>query len=198
VSGAANLDLSGRWTGIFNYPVALPPNGFQAVLRDSGGSISGTIAEPDGDPRGSGATLRSIVEGRRQGSAVTFTKMYEDVERMPDAVFYNGTIQPDGNEISGRWEIPGAWGGTFLMIRESGVAEGAEEQVTVSIEEGGNLPPHAQHGEGFPSEPLTSGQLPLHHTSCGPPPHLRWGGKSKSSALAEAAAAPRFPRAPRP
>jgi hypothetical protein len=126
VSAQANLDLSGRWTGIFNYPEFHPPNDFEAVLTDLEGAITGTISERDDDPHGSGGTLWSVVEGRRQGSAVTFTKMYEDVELMPEAIFYSGTIQPDGNEISGRWEIPGAWSGTFLMIRESGVAEAAE------------------------------------------------------------------------
>jgi hypothetical protein len=129
VSAQANFDLSGRWTGIFNYPQFHPPNGFEAVLTDLDGAITGTVSERDDDPNGLGGTLRSIVEGRRQGSAVTFTKMYEDVERMPDAVFYSGTIQPDGNEVSGRWEIPGAWAGTFLMVRDSGVAEAAEMEV---------------------------------------------------------------------
>ncbi|MGZ8284879.1 MAG: hypothetical protein ACXW27_16320 [Allosphingosinicella sp.] len=125
----ANFDLSGRWTGIFNYPEFLAPNGFEAILTDLEGAIGGTVSERDDDPRGIRGTLLSIVEGRRQGSAVTFTKMYEDVELMPDAIFYGGTIQPDGNEISGRWEIPGAWAGTFLMIRESGVAEAAAMEV---------------------------------------------------------------------
>jgi hypothetical protein len=124
-----DFDLSGRWTGIFNYPEFHPPNGFEAVLTDLEGAIAGTVSEPNDDPDSLGGTLWSIVEGRRQGSAVTFTKMYEDVELMPDAIFYSGIIQPDGNEISGRWEIPGAWAGTFLMIRESGVAEAAEIEV---------------------------------------------------------------------
>jgi hypothetical protein len=129
VTAPAGLDLSGRWTGMFNYPGPFPPVGFEAELRDDGGSISGTIFEADENPHGTGETLHSIVEGSRQGSAVTFSKMYEDAERMPEPVFYSGTIQPDGNEISGRWEIPGHWSGTFLMVRNPGAAEAAEEQV---------------------------------------------------------------------
>ncbi len=129
MNAPANFDLSGRWTGIFNYPQFLPPMGFEAILTDREGEIGGTITERDDGPLGIGGTLLSIVEGRRHGSAVTFTKMYENFELMPDAIFYSGTLQPDGNEISGRWEIPGAWAGTFLMIRESGVAESVEVEV---------------------------------------------------------------------
>ena len=123
----ANFDLSGHWTGIFNYPGPFPPVGFEAELRDLGGSIAGTVSEPDEDPNGNAGILQAMVEGSRQGSAVTFTKMYEDAERMPEPVFYSGTIQPDGNEVSGRWEIPGHWSGTFLMVRNPGEAEAVEE-----------------------------------------------------------------------
>jgi hypothetical protein len=129
VNASANFDLSGRWTGIFNYPAAFPPNGFEAMLEDRDGSIGGTITEQDDDPQGPGGTLHSVVEGSRRGSAVTFSKIYEDIERMPEPVFYSGTIQPDGNEISGRWEIPGQWSGTFLMVRNSGAVEAVEEEV---------------------------------------------------------------------
>lgn len=128
MSDGANLDISGRWAGIFNYPHSHPPNGFEAVLSDAGGAISGTISEPDDDPAGMGGPLHSLIEGHRQGSAVTFTKMYDDLDRMPEPIFYSGTIQPDGNEINGRWEISGHWSGTFLMVRSPGAAEAVEEQ----------------------------------------------------------------------
>lgn len=117
------MDLSGAWTGIYNYPSSLPPNAFEAVLRESAGSIMGTMAERDDDPHGVATPLHSVVEGRRAGSLVTFAKMYEDADRMPDAVFYSGTIEPDANEISGRWDIPGHWSGTFLMVRAGSAAE---------------------------------------------------------------------------
>jgi hypothetical protein len=133
VSSRADFDLSGRWAGMFNYPELLPPNGFEAVLTDVGGAIGGTISERSDGPCGTGESLISILEGRRRGSSVTFTKMYEDSELRPDAVFYSGTIEPDGNEISGRWEIPGAWAGTFLMVREAGVAEAAETEVAEEV-----------------------------------------------------------------
>jgi hypothetical protein len=126
---------------MFNYPGPFPPVPFEAELREQGGSIAGTVSEPDDDPCGTGGTLHSIVEGSRRGSAVTFSKMYEDAGRMPEAVFYSGTIQPEGNEISGRWEIPGQWGGTFLMVRNSGVAEAAEERAGESVPASGEARP---------------------------------------------------------
>ena len=128
MNAPAASDLSGRWTGIFNYPAHLPPNAFEAELREKGGALAGTIWEEDDDPHGAGGTLHAVIEGRRDGSAVTFTKMYDDLGRMPDAVFYSGTIHPEGNEITGEWEIPGFWSGTFIMIRAAGVAETAQAE----------------------------------------------------------------------
>jgi hypothetical protein len=114
---------------MYNYPGPFPPVGFEAELSDRSGSISGTMSEPDESPGGPGGTLRAIVDGSRQGAAVTFTKIYEDAERMPEPVFYSGTVQPDGNEVSGRWEIAGHWSGTFLMVRDPGAEEAVEAQV---------------------------------------------------------------------
>jgi hypothetical protein len=111
---------------MYNYPGPFPPVAFEAELQDIAGCFTGTISEPDEASQGTGGSLHSVVEGQRQGSAVTFAKIYDNAERRPEPVFYSGTIQPDGNEISGRWEIQGQWSGTFLMIRDSGVAEAAE------------------------------------------------------------------------
>ena len=127
MNAGPDFDLTGRWNGIYNYPALFPPNRFEAELRELGGSISGSISEPDDEPSGTGGTLRAVVEGARRGDTVTFTKMYEDIDRMPDAIFYVGTIQADGNEVSGSWEIPGMWSGTFLMVRD-GLTEAAVEQ----------------------------------------------------------------------
>jgi hypothetical protein len=129
MNAAADVDLGGRWTGMFNYPGPFPPVGFEAELSDHGGSITGTISEPDENPHATGGILHSIVDGARHGDALTFTKIYEDAERMPEPVFYSGTIQPDGNEVSGRWEIAGQWSGTFIMVRDPGAAEVMEAEV---------------------------------------------------------------------
>jgi hypothetical protein len=177
---------------MFNYPGPIPPVSFEAELRDHGGSITGSVFELDETPYGLGETLHAIVDGARQGSALTFTKIYEDAERMPEPVFYSGTIQPDGNEVSGRWEIAGHWSGTFLMVRNPGAAEAAEEEAgeEVPVEEGARplqLLPGTGRGtatrrgvvEG--ARRRSCGEVgPLHHAAHGPPPRsgeeLKWSG----------------------
>ena len=79
--------------------------------------------ERDDKPDGHGAVLTAVIEGRREGHAIEFRKLYDDLSRCDGFVAYSGTIYPDGNEISGRWEIAGVWSGTFIMIRKSGARE---------------------------------------------------------------------------
>ena len=128
---SAKLDLSGRWIGIFNYPSRLPPEQFEAELRETGGRISGLTTEPSGR---TGAILSAVIDGTRSGSAVTFTKRYDDYEEMPHQVLYSGTVAADGNEIEGRWEISSAWSGSFIMIREGGAEAEAEQTVGETID----------------------------------------------------------------
>lgn len=119
-----NLDLSGRWIGMFNYPTGLPPGRFDAELRDGGGPITGITTETS---ERTGGLLTAIVDGTRTGTAVVFTKRYDDFEEMPHIVQYSGSVDASGDEIDGQWKIPGSWSGTFLMVRES-KSEVAEER----------------------------------------------------------------------
>lgn len=116
-------DLTGRWTGIYNYPEMLPPNSFEAVLRDVAGAITGLTTERDDDPESAGGVLHAVIEGRRFGGSVTFTKIYDELEPEPVVIFYDGEIDPGGDEIHGRWERPDLWSGTFLMVRSDGAEE---------------------------------------------------------------------------
>lgn len=108
-------DLSGRWRGLFSYPDGTATTAFTADLADGGGMLSGHIAEPDLFARG---TIEAVLDGRRDGHAVRFTKYYDDPDGLYDAVLYAGTLDATENEISGRWDIPGVWSGPFLMVRE--------------------------------------------------------------------------------
>jgi hypothetical protein len=119
VSGAD--DLSGGWDGIYNYPHTAPPTAFTATLRDAAGVIVGETTEPDDR----GGTRHALLDGARQGSAVHFVKSYDDQNRDYGSVRYSGTVNGEGTEITGRWDIPGAWSGTFIMVRHAGEAETA-------------------------------------------------------------------------
>lgn len=125
MSGQGEYDLTGEWSGIYNYPAHYPPNSFEASIRDSGGVISGVIRQPGEFFEPAGIMQHAVIEGSRDGSTVRFVKMYDDLSR--PTPHYQGVIQPGGDEIEGEWTIPGDWSGTFLMVR-GGKAEEAEER----------------------------------------------------------------------
>ena len=132
MSGEGEHDLTGEWSGIYNYPAHYPPNSFEASIRDSGGVITGVIRQPGEFFEPAGIIQHAVIEGSREGSAVRFVKMYDDLSR--PTPHYSGTIQPGGDEIEGEWTIPGDWSGTFLMVR-GGKAK-AEEELEVGEEIG--------------------------------------------------------------
>ena len=114
---SAAEDLSGRWQGIFNYPDDAAATSFSAKLTDAGGQLSGRIIEPNlFSP--SLASIEAIIDGGREGTAVRFTKFYDDPAGNYDAVLYTGTLDVTGGEIAGRWDIPCVWSGTFIMVRD--------------------------------------------------------------------------------
>lgn len=115
-------DLTGHWSGTYVYPGKLAPVPFQAEFRDHGGRISGIIIEPA--PPWSGASdAHAILSGERQGAAVTFVKVYDDLDHFLDPVDYVGALDSDECEISGSWRI-GVESGGFIMTRpKSGRAD---------------------------------------------------------------------------
>ena len=129
MSGGGDIDLSGQWSGIYKYPSHYPPNMFEAEIKDSGGLITGLISQPGEFFEPAGTVQHAVIEGRRDGSTVTFVKIYDDLSR--PTPHYHGTVQPGGDEVEGEWTIPGDWSGTFLMIRGSK----AQEEMVRRIEE---------------------------------------------------------------
>ncbi len=125
----SSRDVTGRWEGIFNYPRGMAPNGFAAELVEQAGAITGETHERSDEGASRGETLVAIVEGERVGSAVRFTKRYDELARAHYAVRYDGTLSPEGDEITGEWTIPGVWSGSFIMVRERGRDEPVEEVV---------------------------------------------------------------------
>lgn len=122
-------EVTGRWEGIFNYPRALPPNGFVAELIEQAGAIGGTVEEVNDEPGRAGGPIAATIDGARIGSAIRFTKRYDDPTRADHPVLYEGTLAPEGDEIVGEWSIPGVWSGSFIMVRRVGEAVPAEAVV---------------------------------------------------------------------
>ena len=133
MTGEAEYDLTGQWSGIYNYPDRFPPNSFEAVLRDVGGRLTGTTTEQE-NIVGKSGTLHAVIDGQRDGASVQFIKMYDDADEDYDVVRYNGTVAAGGDEIAGTWEVPGVWQGTFIMIRGSRAAASVERRATEKIE----------------------------------------------------------------
>ncbi len=125
---ADRLNLSGDWTGIFNYPEPHPPNGFEALLRDHDGAITGETRERSDSVEDVDPEQIAILTGQRAGRSVTFVKSYDDLRRAQNPVHYDGTVSEDGDEITGRWIIHGEWSGTFLMVRAGGRTEEIERE----------------------------------------------------------------------
>jgi hypothetical protein len=125
---AEELNLQGLWNGIFTYPRSLPPNQFDAELRDHGGVLTGETFEHGNNGRSKGQPLHAMIEGQRHGFDVSFVKRYDEFRRATTPVFYSGSVSADGSEISGTWDIPGQWSGTFLMIRAKPNAAAVEQK----------------------------------------------------------------------
>ena len=128
---AAEYDLSGAWSGIYNYPSLYPPNSFEATIRDEGGLITGVIVQPGEFFEPAGTVQHAVIEGSRTGNTLAFIKMYDDLAR--PTPHYRGTIQPGGDEIEGEWTIPGDWSGTFLMIRGAKAGAAIERKVSEKV-----------------------------------------------------------------
>ena len=131
MSGGDDVDLTGQWSGIFNYPAEFPPNSFEAALRDTGGLVTGLITQPREVFDLPGPSRQAVIEGRRAGDQLSFIKIYDDLER--PTVHYRGTIHPGGDEIEGVWTIPGDWSGTFMMVRARKEAAAEKRQVDEKV-----------------------------------------------------------------
>jgi len=131
VSEDADHDLSGQWSGIYNYPALYPPNTFEASIRDTGGLITGVITQPGEFFEPPGTVQTAVIEGRREGSQLSFIKIYDDLGR--PTPHYHGVIQPGGDEIDGEWTIPGNWSGTFLMVRGPRGGAAVERKATEKV-----------------------------------------------------------------
>ena len=127
------LDVSGSWDGIFNYPRGVPSNAFRAELVEHAGAISGETHERSDAHHDRGATVVALLDGRRSGTDISFTKRYDDLVRAGHPVSYTGALSSEGDEITGTWNIPGEWSGTFIMVRQTRAGSAAKQQVEETV-----------------------------------------------------------------
>jgi hypothetical protein len=123
-------DLTGVWDGTYIQPQVGMVT-FLVTLIETGGALTGNVTEPCTRRDCPVSTHNASIAGHRSGHAVSFVKAYEPSGYGYDKVFYEGTVNADATEISGRWRLPGAPdSGTFLMVRSTKTTESvvAEEQ----------------------------------------------------------------------
>jgi hypothetical protein len=126
------LNLSGVWRGVFSYPRKFAPVAFSATLEESDSWLVGATEEIASFGVERGVTITATLQGRRTGMSVTWLKLYDQAPRL-HSVHYAGVVGNNGDEISGRWEIPGNWSGAFLMIREAGAGVGRVRETTEAV-----------------------------------------------------------------
>ena len=118
-------DLTGVWDGTYIQP-SVGMVTFLTTLIDSGGALGGSVTEPCMTSGCPASTHNASIAGQRSGSAVSFVKRYEPPGYGYDKVFYEGAVNADATEISGRWRLPGGTlSGTFLMVRSTNTAQSA-------------------------------------------------------------------------
>jgi len=122
-------DLTGVWDGTYIQPQVGMVT-FLATLIDSGGALGGSVTEPCMTAGCPVSTHNASIAGQRSGSAVSFVKTYEPPGYGYDKVSYEGTVNADATEISGRWRV-GSLSGSFLMVRPAKTVEAVatEEQI---------------------------------------------------------------------
>lgn len=138
-------DMTGMWHGAYAYPAYRgPTTPFVANLVETGGSLSGTILEPNMMSHESDE-LEAVIAGARAGDAVDFIKTYNGTGDVAHSVDYVGKLSAGGATVTGVWSL-GPLDGTFEMHRDiSLVAPIEREEATVL--------PIAPRPEAVPAEP---------------------------------------------
>ena len=134
------LDLTGRWDGSFSYPWGFgTTTPFLAEIVETGGSLSGSVVEPDLAYR-SGETMEALLAGHHVGTSVDFTKTYRGNRfGYENPVDYGGTVSQDGLQIEGVWSLLDL-DGTFEMHRDAAAAVQEEKSVEERLPQLAELP----------------------------------------------------------
>jgi hypothetical protein len=109
--------LTGDWVGGYVSADGADVNTFNVKMRQTGGTISGTIYEVNAFGDTSRALfLTSTFTGTVANRQVRFTKTYDGSGGQSHSVVYTGALEPNGRRIRGTFTVGGA-PGTFEMVR---------------------------------------------------------------------------------
>jgi len=128
-----SVNLTGIWQGLYSYPQGFEPVGFTATLLENGKWLSGSIHEVAQEHDGLPVEVFATLLGSRQGCQVDFAKTYDGTSDWAHQVLYDGLLNDDATELTGRWSIPGVWSGKFLMIRPEGRRAGVIREVFQAV-----------------------------------------------------------------
>ncbi len=111
-------NLTGRWTGRYDYPNDADAVPFEVLLDEQEGILSGDITEPNTFRRDMGAHLAATLIGDRSGFDVSFRKTYGGFDHGDDLI-YEGALNGALTRIDGVWRFPSEpdWRGRFMMVR---------------------------------------------------------------------------------
>ncbi|MBM3608476.1 MAG: hypothetical protein FJX29_08495 [Alphaproteobacteria bacterium] len=126
-------NLTGVWNGQYDYAFGYEPVGFMATLIEAGAGFSGGVSETAPSRTGEPLQLFAMIDGRREGFAVSFTKTYDGSGGWEHVVEYEGTLSADGNEIEGEWRVPGTMHGRFMMIRPERNTQTADQKIEENV-----------------------------------------------------------------
>jgi hypothetical protein len=131
------LGLTGVWDGFFSYPRRFASTAFTAVILQTGSALTGSVHEHAGEDASGGELLNATIAGECVGGRVRFVKTYDPAHRTHGRpIHYEGALSADGNEIEGRWTIPGDWSGRFLMRRSGGARSAAARRRRAAVPAG--------------------------------------------------------------
>lgn len=125
-------DLSGVWYGRYSASNYQEENSFIALIEEALGVLDGSVSEPD--DQGTAGIRRASLTGLREGALVRFVKQYDGRGGFTHAVRYEGQVNEEGTEVTGRWNVDG-WHGRFVMEREKFSAEELEAEDEETLDE---------------------------------------------------------------
>lgn len=132
MSETSYRDLSGLWTGVFDYEDQFgDATPFNAIVTEVAGAFCGETVEPNTFGRDRVPEIYASLGGSRNERHVSFQKVYEQRTGATHLVAYAGLANASLTRIRGTWTIDGGLSGSgpFIMNRDQQSAESGEDRV---------------------------------------------------------------------